>query len=194
MHINKYNLKVNTFLGEYFINGCNAKLAGEKAGYSPQAVAALMRHDYVQKQIELRGKLIQERNNINIDRIISEIARIAFFDIKDLYGEDNVMLPVHQMPEAARAAIAGIETEDIFVTMGPYKEAIGQTKKVKTNDKMQALVTLAKMCGFRDKVDVTINDNRQPNTVASRHVVCFEDLSITPHEEIKMIDNDNGST
>lgn len=52
---------------------------------------------------------VQEKIQITLERVLEEEARLAFFDPKDLFDEDGRLLPVHQMPEDIRRAVAGLK-------------------------------------------------------------------------------------
>lgn len=92
----------------------------------------------------LRTELLAKFNVTN-ERIIEEYARIAFVDLAELYGEDGKMLPVHEMPEHARRAIAQIEVEELFDGTGKDKVQVGFTTKLKLNTKRDALQDLARI-------------------------------------------------
>lgn len=122
--------------------------------------ARLLRHPGVAEMVNtLRGELLAKYNVTN-ERIIEEYARAAFFDIADIYGEDGQLLPIHEMPEHARRAIAAIECDEILEwdeardedeegnPVGRRKKKkvlIGYTRKVKTVSKREALQDLAKI-------------------------------------------------
>jgi phage terminase small subunit len=84
----------------------------------------------------LRAELL-ERYNVTNERIIEEYARIAFVDLAELYGEDGKLLPVHEMPEHARRAVAGIEVDELFEGAGKDRTQVGFTTKVKLNGKRE---------------------------------------------------------
>lgn len=50
-----------------------------------------------------------KRYDITQGNVLAELAGIAYSDPADLYAEDGTLLPIHQMPERARRAIASIE-------------------------------------------------------------------------------------
>lgn len=107
----------------------------------------------------LRAQLL-ERFNVSNERIIEEYARCAFLDIADLYGEDGKLLPVHQMPEHARRAIAEIEVEELFDGSGKDRVQVGFTSKVKTVKKREALQDLAKIRKMlNDKTEISLSES-----------------------------------
>jgi phage terminase small subunit len=79
--------------------------------------------------------------------VLKEYARIAFADIAQAYDDRGNLLPVQQMPEDIRRALAGVEVTELF---GDGK-AIGRLKRVRFAQKVPALDSLAKHLGmFQD--------------------------------------------
>jgi len=105
--------------------------------------------------ISLRIKAIQQeaydRNKITIDELVQNLAGMARFDIGDLYDDDGKLLPIKQMSLSARQMITQLDTDEII--MGETK--IGETKKVRTIQKLDAIEKLMKHFGGYEK------DNRQ---------------------------------
>jgi len=97
----------------------NAKAAYIKAGYAARDNAAevsacqLLRRPQVAAYIALRTaeerKKAEKNFDITQERVLSELAGIAYCDPADLYDEDGKLLPIRDMPERVRRAIASIE-------------------------------------------------------------------------------------
>ena len=89
-----------------------------------------------------------------IDELIYELRQIAFYDIADMYDEQNCLLPVQSMCPSIRRAIASIDTEEMYAGSGHARELIGYTKKVKLIDKKGAIETyLRKLGAFIDRME-----------------------------------------
>ena len=182
-------LRREKFIDEYLRNGYNATAAARAAGYAESGVARssynLMKSPVVQRAIALRRKEAQMRNNITLDRIIVELSKIAFFDISKIYDEKGRLRPIHLIEADARAAIAGVESEELF---GRDGIAFGILRKVKIVDRVRAMELLAKLLGFSERVTVDV-----PAMQGATRRIIFEDLSrvpeqpITPHTEIKSL-------
>lgn len=181
------NLRREKFIDEYFRNGYNAQAAARAVGYASVAKSShnLMKSEIVQRAIALKHKEMQLRNGITIDRIIIELSKIAFFDISKIYDENGRLRPIHLIEADARAAIAGVESEDLF---GPDGIAFGILRKVKIVDRVRAMELLAKLLGFSERLTVDV-----PAMQGATRRIIFEDLSrvpeppITPHTEIKSL-------
>lgn len=97
----------------------NAKAAYIKAGYAGRnnvaeaAAARLLRQVQVAAYIDMR--LAEERKkaeksfDITQERVLTELAGIAYLDPADLYDEHGGLLPIRDMPERVRRAISSIE-------------------------------------------------------------------------------------
>jgi phage terminase small subunit len=116
-----------------------------------------------------------------IDELIYELRQIAFYDIAEMYDEQNCLLPVQSMCPGIRRAIASIDTEELYAGSGHARELIGYTKKVKLIDKKGAIeICLRKLGAFVEKIE-------QKHTLKTMNV----DLSgKTPEELIRIL---NGS-
>jgi len=108
---------------------------------------------------ELRAA-VAKRTVISEVRVIEETARIGLFDPARLFDENGALLPIRNMPEDVRAAIASIEFDDA-----------GRVKKVKAWDKNSALEKIMRHLGSFER------DNRQRANI-------FEGV---PYETIKAI-------
>jgi len=95
---------------------------------------------------QLRSELY-ERNKITIDELVQSLAGMVRFDIADLYDEDGKLLPLRQMPLAARQMIQQLDTDEI--TIGDT--VIGNTRKIRTIAKLDAVEKLMKHLGAYEK-------------------------------------------
>lgn len=94
-----------------------------------------------------------EHITATVDRILSEYSHIAFLDIGEAFAADGSLLPIHEMPEAVRRAIAGIEVASLNVD-NDGKGEVGKLHKIKLLDKGKALQDLAKILGmFIEKIE-----------------------------------------
>ncbi len=103
-----------------------------------------------QRKEELKNKI-----EITQERVLQEMARIAFCDIRKLYNENGGLKNVQDLDDDTASIITGIETTEEFEGYGEDREQIGYTKKVKLVDKTKALDMLGKYFGmFKEKVEV----------------------------------------
>lgn len=89
----------------------------------------------------------------SVERVCAEYQHIAFLDIGDAFDPAGNLLPIHEMSETVRRAIAGIEVANYNVD-GDGKGPVGKLHKIKLLDKGKALHDLAKHLGmFIEKVE-----------------------------------------
>lgn len=158
--------KQKRFIEEYLID-LNATQAAIRAGYSPatakevgcQNLTKLNIRTCIDKAIAERSK----RTGVNADRIIEELAKIAFLNPTDLIDVNNAALKANVVPEDT-AAIQSVKVKTI-----PTRNGEGVEREIKVADKIKALELLGKHVGmFRDKVDVTIDKSEKLDDILSQ--------------------------
>jgi phage terminase small subunit len=128
------------FVEAYVTNGGNATQAAITAGYSPKSAYAqgsrLLNHVQVQAALESRQKELREKHQLTTDRVLKELARLAYFDIRKLYDEKGELKAVHQLDDDTAAAIASMDLEG------------GKIVKVRGADKNSAIEKAARILGL----------------------------------------------
>lgn len=145
------------FVEEYLVD-MNATAAAVRAGYSPRT-AKQMAHENLTKP-DLR-RVVDEalavrakRNEVKADHVVRELAMIAFSDIRELFDDKGRLLPIHEVPESARRAVASVDVEEIYEGRGSERAAVGRMVKIRFWDKLRALELLGKHLGlFVDRVE-----------------------------------------
>lgn len=137
------NRRHERFCREY-VGGRNGALAAEAAGFSPRGARAraceILKRPDVQKRIaELDTKLLKKAD-ITAERVMMELGRLAFADVRGLYDDDGNLRGVHELDDDVAATVAGIEVD---VTKGRDGAPDTQTVKVKRYEKAAALRVLA---------------------------------------------------
>ena len=155
------NPRHEAFAREYIVDK-NATAAAERAGYrgTRQGLAVtgsrLLKNPKIAARVESLLKDAGEAAGVSAKRIISELASVAFSDISKAFGPDGQLLPFKDMPPEARAALAGVETEELFEGKGEERAPAGVSRKVRHWDKVKALELLGKHMGlFKEKVEMT---------------------------------------
>ncbi|MDE1903600.1 MAG: terminase small subunit [Alphaproteobacteria bacterium] len=140
------NRRMQLFVNEYLVT-MNASEAARRAGYKPHYAGLrgyqLMRRPDVQVAIRDAMDARAKRTGIDSDRVIDELAAIAFSDMRKIldWGTYHVRLqPAETMTEADRAAI-----KSISVRIG--KRGCGHVR-VRLHDKFAALAMLMRHLGM----------------------------------------------
>lgn len=153
--LNDLNERQYIFCKEYITNGNNAAAAARVAGYPESRSADLLKSPSIQAEMRRTLKILTMRHEVTADRIIEELAAIAFLDIADVLNDDGTIKPISQIPQKARRAIAGLDIAEIFEREGNTKILAGHLKKFKIHSKEKALELLGKYLGmFTDKAVV----------------------------------------
>jgi phage terminase small subunit len=99
---------------------------------------------------KLRAVFDARRRETDIDAktILSELFRLAHVDPGLAYNDDGTMKPINEIPEDVRRALAGIETEETFVSVNGERIYTGRIKKARFWDKNRSLELLAKHLGL----------------------------------------------
>jgi phage terminase small subunit len=108
---------------------------------------------------ELRAKVLK-RHEITVDRVLRELGRVAFFDIRCIFTDDGNLKGPHDLDDDTAAVVAGLEVEELWEGRGEDREQIGRLHKVKLADKLRALESLARHLGmFAGKGDTPAENN-----------------------------------
>jgi len=103
------------FVAEYLID-LNATQAAVRAGYSARTAASqgarLLKHGGVARAVQAAQQARAVRTEITQDRVLQELARIAFFDIRRLYRADGSMKDPCELDADTAAALASIEVKE----------------------------------------------------------------------------------
>ena len=142
------NPRQEAFCREYIVDR-NATQAAIRAGYSAKTAKAtgsrMLTYVNIQAKIKELEKPVLKKQEVTAERVVQELARIAFSDVADLFDEDGNMRNIREIPESARRAIAGVDVKEEFETFGgDTKVSTGYTKKIKMADKIKALELLGK--------------------------------------------------
>jgi len=159
--------KQKRFIDEYLID-LNATQAAIRAGYSSKTASVIgdenLRKPYIQAELSARMKDREKRTEITQDRVLNELAKIGFADIrKAVQWGDGLSV---QDPESGEIVISNgvslIGSEQIDNDTAAAISEISQTAqglKIKMHDKKGALVDIGRHLGmFKDKVELTGKD------------------------------------
>ncbi len=158
----KLTPKQAAFVEEHAID-MNATQAAIRAGYSKRTAkeqaTRLLSNVHVAAAIAEKRAHRSERTGITADRVLQELARVAFLDVRKLFNQDGTMKPLSDLDDDTAAAIAGIDLAEIRDGEGT---PIGTLKKIKIADKLVALDKLARHLGLlQDKIKL-VGDPENP--------------------------------
>ena len=138
------------FVEEYLVD-LNATQAAIRAGYSPRRASEigyeLLQKTTVQAAISAKQRERSARTGVTADRVMKEIARIAFADPRAVmsWGPDGVALRnSSDLSDDEAAAVAEVS------------DSGGGSRKVKMHDKVAALEKLARHIGLYDSETSTV--------------------------------------
>lgn len=145
--------KQEAFVREYLVD-LNASQAALRAGYSAKTAPKIgfenLQKPEIAQAIAKAQQKRAERTEITQDRVLSEIAKIAFGDARDVmkWGPDGVILrSSDELTDAQAAQVAEVSETT---------SATGGSLKLKKHDKVKALELLGRHLGmFTDKTEVS---------------------------------------
>ena len=153
--------KMMKFCQEYLID-LNATQAALRAGYSEDSAGSIgsenLQKPEIQDYLEVLRKRAADAADITPDRILQEYKRLAFFDIRNIYGIDGGLKALRELDDDTAAAIVSVKSYE-EKTGEEDVEVIGTVREVKIADKIRALEGLRKMLGYDapEKSDVTLH-------------------------------------
>jgi len=147
----KLTEKEEAFCNAYLIDFNGAK-AARMAGYSEASAKEIASQNLTKLHIRARITELRQQMgkayNVTRERIAQELARIGFLDIRNVFDEQGRLKDPVEWSDDEAAAIAGLESENIFDGYGEDKTLIGYLKKIKLSDKRAALDSLVKLMGY----------------------------------------------
>ena len=163
----KLTAKQKKFVEEYLID-LNATQAAIRAGYSTESAKEIGCENLTKPNVKAEiDKAIAERSRrtgINQDRVLRELAKIAFVNPGDVINLNQATVK-SDAKEEDLAAIASVKIKNIQTEDGEITE-----REIKLCDKLKALDLLGKHLGIYDKKDaedknltITINKASEKN-------------------------------
>lgn len=144
----KLTAKQKKFVEEYLID-LNATQAAIRAGYSPETAEQIgyqqLQKTSVKNEIDKAMAERSRRTGINQDRVLRELAKIAFVNPGDVINFDEATVK-SDAKEDDLAAIASVKIKNIPTEDGEITE-----REIKLCDKLKALDLLGKHLGIYDK-------------------------------------------
>ncbi len=146
------------FCHEY-ITDLNGTQAVIRAGYSRRTASSqadrLLGNAEVRQRVEQLKRERAARTEVSADRVLLELARIAYFDARTLFSPDGSVRPPSEWDDAAAATVAGVDVEHVEVGRGRNRRRVWRITKHRRFDKNKALELLCRHLGMlRDRLSV----------------------------------------
>lgn len=157
------------FVHAYIQNDYNATKAYKAAspGVSDEVAGRnghrLLKNADIATAIEQARKTATDKLELTTERVLREIARLAFLDPAKLLDETGKAKPLHEVDADTRAAIAGLEVMEV----GGDDSPLAVVKKYKLADKNAALEKAAKHLGLYER------DNKQKGEAEAQALAEF---------------------
>jgi len=148
------------FVAEYLID-LNGKQSAIRAGYSEKTAesqaSSLLRNPKVRAAVQAGMDKRAKKLEISADRVLQEIAKMAFVDERKFFNDDGSIKNVTELDDDTAAALQGFEVEKLYqhFAKGAAQET-GTVSKIKIADKTKSLELLGRHLKlFTDKVEVS---------------------------------------
>ena len=145
----KLTPKQARFVAEYLVD-LNGTQAAIRAGYAPKTAnrtaSDLLSKSDISALISERKAKQLEKADLTATRVLEEIRRLSFADLRTLFDEQGNLRPIHELTAEQAACIASLEVVKRNLTAGD-----GHTDtviKLKVWDKTRSLEMLAKHFGL----------------------------------------------
>lgn len=147
--------KQRRFVEEYLID-LNATQAAIRAGYKVESAQQIGSENLsklvIRKAIERAMAAQSRRTGVTADRVIRELARIAFVNPNEVIDTRTGGIRRDATPDDL-AAVQAVKVKEMELDTGSSVE-----REVRLNDKLRALELLGKHLGmFKDKLDVGVD-------------------------------------
>ncbi len=146
------------FCNEYLID-FNASAAFVRAGYAEkgarQNAYTLLQNDEIKEYLSKQQEKLQRKTEISAERVINELAKIAFHNTQDFVNGGNSVLEIKHLDRDKVAAVSKIKT-----TTKEFDGNVTTTTEIGFYDKVDALEKLGRHLGVFEKD----NTQKQPNT------------------------------
>jgi phage terminase small subunit len=106
------------FVAEYLID-LNATQAAIRAGYHPKMAAKLVAKGSIAEAIAAGQAKQLERADLSAARVLEELRRIAFFDVRRLFDARGHLKPLHRLTAEEAACIGSFEVVKKQRPVGP---------------------------------------------------------------------------
>jgi phage terminase small subunit len=173
--------KVALFVAEYQKDH-NGTQAAIRAGYSPktakvQASRLLSKANVKAAIVDLGEQQIAQvihETGVTLERVIREIAKGAFFDVRKLFHPNGQPIPVTELDDDTASALAGLDVLEEHRGTGEEREFVGYVKKYKLADRKGYLDMLMKhLGGYAKDNEIKVETTAAPSVVDATREILF---------------------
>lgn len=130
------------FCKEYIVDA-NGTQAAIRAGYSKKTAneqaARLLANVSIKNHIKELQEKADNKLNITRERILAELAKIAFSDIRKIFNKNGTLKAIQEIDTDTAVVIASIEVSE-------FKGV--KTKSIRLSDKIKAIDSICKILGY----------------------------------------------
>jgi len=182
------------FVREYlrdFRSGRAARAAGYSEDNSDTQGYLLRQRPEIKARIRelMRPKLT--RADVTADRVLQELARVAFGDLRNMFDDAGNLLPIVDLDDDTAAIIAGIDVEYKVENSrdddGAQVQTVTRVAKIRRADKIAALKVLAQNLKLIGSTSEEIGDTAAAFTKALEQAAARHQRMLTAVEEPKQL-------
>ena len=148
----KYTPRMARFAAEYAVD-LNGNQAALRAGYAPKGrntASRLLANPDVQAAIAGRSQRLFARVELSAERVLDEIARVAFADLQGLYRGDGTLKDITEIDDDT---LAGMAVDTVETPRGRFV-------RLRRLDKLAALALLGRHFKlFTDSVEIGMTED-----------------------------------
>jgi phage terminase small subunit len=144
----------------FFIETHRLRESAIRAGYNPKnahiIANRLVKKSLIADLIKAEEEAALKRAGITAERVLLEVARLAYSDVRKLKRDDGSLKSLAEVDDDTAAAIAGVEGLEKFEGEGEERTLVGYTHKFKFWDKGKAHEQLLKYLKLlSDKLEIS---------------------------------------
>ena len=186
-------MQIERFLQEYLID-CNPGRAAIATGLSKSVnmtdarTIGLKYTRALKRVIRARLSTVAGRCGITAEKVLKELANLAFSNMGSYITEDNSIVNLKALPPDKMAAVSEITVDGRYEGFGEERTQIGEKVKLKLYNKLDALKTLGML------KSIALLGSDQPQTASNQPPVFIlfgetTQAQILSHKDVKQIDN-----
>lgn len=146
--------KQRVFCEEYIIdfNGTKSAIrAGYEKGSAHSTASEILSYPKVQEYLAELIKARSERTEVTQDRVLVEIARLAFSDIRKAFDDNNNLLSPKDWPDEFAACVSSIKVTEEKKDRNDDSNTVTLVKEVKLWDKGKQIELAGRHLGMFEK-------------------------------------------